>query len=189
MSNSIGVIAEDNSDVDVVDELIKKIVPRNTYSIKRFVGHGCGKIQGKCFQWARNLKTRGCSTLIVVHDLDDKILAELQTQLRQALNICPIPKHIIVIPIREIEAWLLSDNLAIQRAMNLRNKVPRIADPSSVVDPKSKLEEIVHLRSGKTKRYLNSVHNQKIAAELDLANVRRCTSFLPLENFVLQNIV
>ncbi len=58
MSNHIGVIAEDNSDVEVVRELIKKIVPDKKFSINSFVGHGCGKIQGKCFQWAGALKTK-----------------------------------------------------------------------------------------------------------------------------------
>ena len=188
MSNHIGVIAEDDSDVEVVDEFIKKLAPNKKYSIKSFVGHGHGKIQGKCFQWASVLKTKGCSTLIMLHDLDDKIFLELDAQLHAALKQCAIPKHTVIIPIREIEAWLLSDSLAIQRAMNLSNKVAPIANPQSVTDPKKKLGEVIYLRSGRTKRYVNSVHNRKIAAELDLTNVRRCASFLPLEKFILQNI-
>ena len=149
MSNHVGVIAEDDSDVEVVGELIKKIVPEKRYTISSFVGHGCGKIQGKCFQWAGILKTKGCSTLILLHDLDERILAELDFELCHALAQCSIPKHIVVIPIREIEAWLLSDNLAIKKAMNLGKNVPRIADPQSDANPKRRLGEIIYLRSGK----------------------------------------
>lgn len=188
MSNQIGLIAEDDSDVDVIDELIRKLVPHKTYSIKKYLGHGCGKIRGKCFQWATDLGARGCTMLILLHDLDNRATRELEFQLRQALTPCPITKNIIVIPIREIEAWLLSDSIAIKKAMNLRHAVARIPDPQSITDPKKKLGDIVYLRSDKTKRYVNAVHNRKIAAELDLRNVRRCSSFLPLEDFLTQNI-
>lgn len=188
MSMIVGLIAEDISDIEVVDEIIKKIQPQIKYSIKYFIGHGCGKIRGKCFQWAGFLKAKGCSTLIVVHDLDQNELKGLNTKLSQALANCSISKNVIVIPIREIEAWLISDSLAIQTAMKLREKIPVIPNPEELIDPKKKLGEIIYLRSGKTKRYINSAHNRKIAAELDLDNVRRCASFLPLEKFILGNI-
>jgi hypothetical protein len=95
MITRIGVIAEEDSDIDVVDELIHKILPQKKYSIKSFVGHGCGKIRGKCFQWAKVLKTRGCSTLILLHDLDENIFMELYDQLNKALINCSIPKNIV----------------------------------------------------------------------------------------------
>jgi hypothetical protein len=188
MSMIIGVIAEDISDIDVVDELIKKILPLKKFSIRYFIGHGCGKIRGKCYQWARVLKAKGCSTLIVLHDLDQNDLPDLNTQLSQALANCSISKNVIVIPIREIEAWLISDSLAIHTAMKLQENFPVTPNPEELIDPKKKLGDLIYLRSGKTKRYLNTAHNKKIAAELDLAKVRRCPSFLPLEKFVLDNI-
>lgn len=188
MSNCIGIIAEDDSDVEVVKELVKKIVPNKRFSTEKFVGHGCGKIQGKCFQWAGVLKTKGCSILIVLHDLDDRVSSKLDASLRLTLKNCAIPKHIVVIPIREIEAWLLSDHIAIQKAFNLNKKVEHISNPQFITDPKKKLGEIIYLKSGKTKRYINAVHNQKIAAEMDLVNLRRCSSFRPLEDFLIQNI-
>lgn len=188
MSNTVGVIAEDGSDVEVIRVLIHKIVPTRKFGIKSFVGEGHGRIRGKCFQWAGVLKSRGCSTLILVHDLDEADLAELRRQLDQALRQCAIAKRVVVVPIREIEAWLLSDAAAIQRAMHLETPVPSLATPEDVLDPKKKLGEIVRIRSGRTRIYLNTVHNAKIAAEVDLANLRRCSSFVPLETFVTANI-
>jgi hypothetical protein len=72
--------------------------------------------------------------------------------------------------------------------MKLNGSIPPFPNPEELIDPKKKIGDVVYLRSGKTKRYLNSAHNRKIAAELDLANVRKCSSFLPLEEFVLGNI-
>jgi hypothetical protein len=188
MSVYIGVIAEDSSDVDVVDELIKKMHVRKKYSIKKFLGHGSGKIRGKCIQWAGNLRTRGCSILIVVHDLDEYVLSDLESHFRTELVNCPIPKHIVVIPIREIEAWLLSDNLAIKKALNLKENIAPIANPQLEIDPKRKLRDLIYIKSGKTKRYVNTSDNRKIASELDLEKVRICPSFLPLESFVQKNL-
>ncbi len=54
----IGIIAEDKCDVDVIAELVSKIVPGKRFSTKHFLGHGCGKIKGKCFIWAQVLKNR-----------------------------------------------------------------------------------------------------------------------------------
>ena len=124
----------------------------------------------------------------MLQDLDQNDLRDLNTQLRQALANCSISKNVIVIPIRMIEAWLISHSLAIQTAMKLHESIPVTPNPEELIDPKRKLGEIIYLRSGRTKRYINSAHNIKIAAELDLANVRRCASFLPLEQFVLGNI-
>ncbi len=184
MSNSVGIIAEDESDVDVVKELIKKIVPDKRFSVHFFVGHGCGKIRGKSFQWAINLKKKGCSTLIVLQDLDNNKINNLRSQLCKTLKNCAIKNHIVVIPIREIEAWLLSDSHAIRLAMNLPMEIESIEDPQLVEDPKKKLGELIYHRSGNKKHYVNSVHNQKIAQYVDIVEIRKCESFLPLEGFV-----
>ena len=115
MRRSIGVIAEDISDVEVIRALLAKKAAGSPFTIDKFVGHGCGKIRGKCCQWATTLSRQGCNFLIVLHDLDNKPLSQLSSDLRTALLPSPISKHVIAIPVRSIEAWLLSDNAAIQR--------------------------------------------------------------------------
>jgi hypothetical protein len=188
MTIRIGVIAEDDCDIDVIKELIPKITPGKNFVVRKFVGHGCGKVRGKCRQWAQNLKEQNCSILILLHDLDDKVLRELQDNLFQTLNPCPIRKYVIVIPVKEIEAWLLSDEEAIRVAMNIRATISRIPNPETIMDPKKHLQHLVEIRSGKTKHYLNTVHNKKIAAELRVERLKRCESFLPLESFLLAHI-
>lgn len=184
MTSYIGLIAEDVSDVEVINQIAKKIAGRRQFVIRKFVGHGCGKIRGKCLQWAQALRNQRCTSVILLHDLDNRDLRELEKQLRDAFTPCPVPNNIIIIPVRAIEAWLLSDEAAIYRVMNLTDRVPRFANPEAIVDPKRRLKEIVYLKSRKTKRYINTVHNGKIASEISLDNVRRCRSFQPLEQFL-----
>jgi hypothetical protein len=184
----IGLIAEDSSDVEVINELTKKIAEGRQFTIKKFVGHGCGKIRGKCLQWAQILKDLRCSSIILLHDLDNKNLPELEKQLSDSFHPCPIKKNAIIIPVQEIEAWLLSDEVAIRKALNLKDNVTRVANPEAIVDPKKRLEEIIYLRSGKTKRYINTIHNRRIATEISLSKLRRCKSFSPLEKFLHENL-
>jgi len=187
MTYKIGVIAEDDTDVEVVRELINKLAHGKVFSIKKFAANGCGKLIGKCHQWSIQLRERGCNLLIVLHDLDERQVNQLKQQLENALNNSPIIKRIVVIPIKEIEAWLLSDHQAIERAMNLKQKVTRVANPESIADPKKYLGDIIYLKSGKIKHYLTN-DNPKIAKKIDLLNLRRCSSFIPFENFINTNM-
>ncbi|SRR5260370_5389988 len=179
----IGIIAEDNSDVDVIRSIVGKIA-RRKFGVDKFVGHGCGKLRSKCRAWSGNLRERGCTLLILVHDLDRANLGVLNASLAAALTPCPITLNIIVIPVREIEAWLLADHEAIRKAMNLSKAIGKIKNPEAITRPKEHLRDLVWVRSGHKSRYVNSIHNVKIAEACSIANLRRCASFKPLENFL-----
>ena len=71
-SVKIGIIAEENNDADVMYELTCKMIKEEYFSFRKFAAHGCGKLLRKCSAWAENLLTRGCSFLIIVHDLDKR---------------------------------------------------------------------------------------------------------------------
>lgn len=182
MSILIGVIAEDKSDVDVIEEIIAKKRPRNRFKVRKFVGHSCGKVRTKCREWAKNLQMQKCTLLIVVHDLDENNINDLRTQLEAILQPSPIADHIIVIPIREIEAWLLADHSAINKTFGL--KLKRIANPESIRRPKERLRDLVYLRSNKRKVYANTIHNKRIAANASVREFARCSSFVPLNQFL-----
>ncbi len=181
--NRIGLIAEDESDVDVVRCVIMKMTKR-AFSLEKFIGHGCGKLRNKCGVWAVNLRDRGCKWLIIVHDSDSNDPVKLKNDLVTATAPPPIKLHVIVIPVREIEAWLLADHEAIRRAMNLPKPMPRVANPEQVMRPKEYLRDQTFIRSGHRTRYVNSIHNKRIAEACSLANLRRCASFAPLEVFL-----
>ncbi|MDD5759590.1 MAG: DUF4276 family protein [Desulfobulbaceae bacterium] len=180
----VGIIAEDDSDVDAAKVLIQRIANKDNVAIKRFVGQGCGRIKRKCHSWARNLQIKGCRYLILLHDLDRNELKELQNDLDNAISPSPITPYLICIPIEEMEAWWLADPQAIQKALNL-NITPKITGhPQDITSPKEHIESLVKKYSQKTKVYLNTKHNSLIAQHLDLDKARKCGSFLPFYDFV-----
>ncbi len=183
----VGIIAEDVSDVSVLNHLIGKLAKSN-FKIRYFAGGGCGKIIGKCRAWAQNLKEQGCSCLFLVHDLDTARLNQLRNAIEAALGQSPIEPHVIIIPVREIEAWLLADEKAINKAMKLKRVLSRIVNPEGIQRPKERLGTIVYINSGHSKRYVNTIHNPQIAAECAPANLRRCPSFVPFSTFVSTHI-
>lgn len=182
MSKGIGIIAEDSSDVDVVTSILEKYSPRNKFYVKRFVGNGCGKLRNKCSIWIETLFKSGCEIVFVFHDLDRNNVSTLRAALLEKIPANKIPKSLIVIPVEELEAWLLSDQDAIQRVFSLKAKPKRYKNCESVKSPKEELEKLIWTIS--KKRYLNTVHNERIAQQTSLENLRRCQSFLPFDAFL-----
>ncbi len=180
----IGVIAEDISDIDVVKALLLKLITRNSFCVRHFVGDGCGKLRNKCHAWANQLRLMGCSSLLFVHDLDRHRVEQLRRDLVEALSPCPIAKNAIVIPVEEIEAWLMSDSEAIKRVFSLKRAPNLTGNPESIVSPKEKLESLVWRLSGKRRRYINTVHNAEIAKLTAISSLRRCSAFHEFERFV-----
>jgi hypothetical protein len=98
----LGVIAEDKSDVEVVEVLARKIA-RTPFTLRFALGHGCRRLHSKALTYAKHLRGQQCSLLMLVCDLDDNRLADLSRRLHAALQPCPIERHVVVIPVREIE--------------------------------------------------------------------------------------
>jgi len=187
--HKVGVIAEDNSDVDCVEVLIRRLTNNAHIGIKSFVGKGCGKIRKKCYAWSDQLRQRGCSLLILIHDRDGNDVEDLIIVLNRALDPCPITTHLICIPVQEFEAWLLSDPDAIRSAMHL-NKTPRIRwQPETINAPKEYLGRLIDRASRGEKVYIHTKHNSKITEMLSIDLVRsKCPSFIPFYDFVQLNL-
>jgi Domain of unknown function (DUF4276) len=184
-SVKLGVLAEEDSDVDVLKLLLPKISPAKRFGTDKFVGHGCGKLRNKCRNWAAVLAGKGCSVLIVLHDSDGKNPTVVRNRIEAALKHCPIEPYVIVIPVEELEAWLLTDANALRTVFSLK-KIPKCpSNPERIRDPKEYLEDLVWKTSGKSKRYVNTIYNSRIAQRVSLASLRRCPSFLTLQQFWL----
>lgn len=184
MSKKIGVIAEDDSDVDVIAEILAKYMVKNTFSVKSMVGHGCGKIRQKCDSWSRLLFKRGCEHVFLFHDLDRDNEADLRKLLEKKLSPKVTPNSLIVIPIEELEAWLLSDTEAIQHVFSLPKRPKKISNCESVTSPKEHLAKMVWLSGGK--RYVNTIHNKKISERVSLENLKRCSSYTNFDNYLVK---
>jgi hypothetical protein len=79
------------------------------------------------------LRDEGCTRLIVIHDLDDRHLATFRHQIVSALGRSPIARHIVVIPVREIEAWLLADVQAVGKIAKPHRPPRAIPNPDGCV--------------------------------------------------------
>ena len=184
----VGIIAEDESDVDAMRVLIERIAESESICIKKFVGKGCGKIKRKCNSWASTLKAKRCQCLILIHDLDKNHQTELKKQIEDALSPCPINPYLICIPVEELEAWLLADPDAIYAALNL-DKIPKIPhNPESIKSPKEHIGTLVKRCSSNQKIYINTKHNKTIAEKLNIDKAKHCKSFIPFYQFVITNI-
>lgn len=184
---NIGVIAEEVNDVEVLYEFTCKLVEENKFSFKKFVGHGCGKLRKKCTAWAKDLMRRGCSHLVVIHDLDEFNESSLRTELTNSVHHINFDKYVILIPIKEIEAWLLTDATALKTVFNM-SKLPNLPkSPELLQDPKQSLFEIVY--KDVKKRYVNTIHNKNIAAEIRLSNMKNCRSFQPYTAFMRESSI
>jgi len=183
----LGLIVEDESDSDVLKALISKIAKKR-YRVRRVKADGCGKMEAKAKRWAESLHLQGCSLLLLVRDLDHHDKESLQRSMTDALSPCPIRVHLVVIAVREIEAWLLADHEAITRGIGLHKPVGKQSNPEAIVDAKSRLKKVILERSLGTKRYLNTIDNAKIAKHAKLSQLRRCNSFLPFERFIRANL-
>lgn len=182
-TRKIGVITEDKSDFDTINAIISRLPSHSQIILKKACAKGCTRIPSKCKRMAVDLKNKNCDRLIIVHDLDDNDENKLRVTIMSAINPCPIGNHILIIPIRAIEAWLLADMKAIQNVFNYTHSIIKeIPNTETIGNPKDHLQDLVKRRI--RKRYLNTVHNAKIASLLDLSKVLRCQSFKPLYDYV-----
>jgi hypothetical protein len=169
----LGIIMEDKADVACIKVLIEKITP-GKYAIKGIGTKGGGKMFNavKMTAWTRSFYAESCNLLLVIHDLDrDRITNELNDEkqlkanLETALANNPISKKCIVIPIEELEAWLLSD---------------KYSHPQSIPNPKKELRKL-------NRNYLTS-DNAKIAGRININDIAgKCPSFRPLQEFLKTN--
>jgi hypothetical protein len=120
----------------------------------------------------------------VLHDLDTRVESELRHRIANQLLPSPIGKYVIVIPVRELEAWILSDMSAVRRALRIRKEMKVVPNPEAVNNPKERLGDLIYSRSEKRVTYINTIHNPKIAALLSVNVVKtRCNSFAPFVAF------
>lgn len=181
-SAKIGVIAEEHDDIDVLYELTCKLVSENSFSFSRFAAHGCGILRKKCGSWSCDLFRRGCSHLVVIHDLDEDDEYVLRRQLADAIDGSAFASQAILIPVYEIEAWLLSDPVALEQTFGM-SMTPRVPlHPETVRGPKERLRDIVWRQC--KKRYINTIHNKKIAKLIRIERLAVCPSFSPYIDFL-----
>lgn len=183
--NAIGLIVEDKSDYETVRILISKYLNISSIKFRREVGRGCGRMRNKAIAYAKNLFTKECNLVILVHDLDNRNLEKLRKDLQFFLDESPAEFNFIYIPNQEREAWLLSDEEAINNVFQLNKMIKPIHHPERIKSPKEHLERVVYSNSNKSKRYINTNHNVRIAKQLNIElAAKKCPSLKELLDFL-----
>lgn len=178
----IGIIAEEQNDIDVLNKITAKLIQKQQFAFKYFIGHGCGRVRRKCSAWATNLLKRGCNHIVIIHDLDENDEKQLRDEIDSLIRSVALKAYLILIPVKEIEAWLLADSEAIRKAFSM-DKTPKVPKaPEKVLRPKENLRDIVWKYS--KKRYVNTIHNVKIAEYALIKKLNICESFTPYPIFI-----
>jgi len=178
----IGIIVEDQSDLDVLREITLKFRSPGTFKFRPYIAQGCAKLRRKCTSVAINMRDAGYRHVVVVHDLDEEDATSLRNELEGKVRHVGFRSHVILIPVREMESWLLTDSEALRTVFKM-SKAPRVpGNPETVVNPKEYLRDLVW-RNAKI-RYVNTIYNGRIAAALRAEKLNSCRSFLAYPTFL-----
>ena len=185
MPESLGVIAEDDTDVDVVRVVMRRLRPE--HGIKKFAANGSGKLVNKAAAWFAQLYRIGCNSAVLLHDLDrNPANGQLndEGQLRERLLRIDGPHglvKLICIPVEELEAWFFSDPSVMNEVCGRPSEA--VASPHLVKKPKEKLMALS--RGSNRKERYNTNANARLAEKLDLdLCAQRCPSFRELKQFI-----
>jgi hypothetical protein len=92
--------------------------------------------------------------------------------------------HCVIVPVQEIEAWILADLTAVTKVFSSWRPNQIEGNPEAINSPKEYLKRLSR-DSNKRPRYDPGTHNERVAKFLDFNVLRqRCPSFRPLSEFV-----
>jgi hypothetical protein len=175
----LAILAEARSDTDALAEMIRNAVPQGlSFAIKHKPYGGCGHLRRKGMRDVKLFVKQGVKVIIVCHAADRSMAQTIHDKVMSGVVKPSGYKDIccIVIPVVELEAWLIADEVAVNKAIP-SVKFPSQNHPEMITDPKKWLLE--HSRnSGGKPIYVPTLHNRLVAKHLDRTKVsKKCPSF------------
>jgi hypothetical protein len=178
-----GIVTEgrENSDVQIITELVKKILKKNISFVQRPSGSKHNVIK-KYRGWLEDFRNEKVDKALIVVDQDmtciKKLVKKMQEKISGRSYAFPVKLHIIE---REIETWLLSDETAISKVVG--KNVPRVNENlEDIMDPKRKIMELLSL----AKKVYTAEILRRIAEESDIERIAyRCPGFRRFRQSVL----
>ncbi len=181
------ILGEDESDTEMLKVLIRKIHADDSVRVKCKGFSGCKEMLRKGASYFKSFKDLGCKYFIVAYDADrESPVARRQEALEKVVHAAQVTHHCVLVPVQEIEAWILADLPAIKRSNVCPgwNPEDEFSNPENVADPKERLEKLSR-NAKQHSRYNHVSHNPRVASYLDLDVVaQKCPSFRPLHDFV-----
>jgi len=182
-----GVIGEDQSDVETLKVLIKRLANNEKLPVYTKGYAGCGEMLRKGAAQFKVFASKGAVRFVVCYDADRSKPAERELEARQKVWNRALADGIsgeccIVVPVQELEAWILADLSSVSKVIS--SWTPKdVGSPELINNPKEHMERLS--RSHQKPKYIHAVHNPRIAHHLNLEKVAdKCSSFVPLVRFV-----
>lgn len=184
------VIAEDDSDFNCLQILIRNLAKNQSISIK---GEGFGCCSVMLNKGARVLKywdkNEDYRKFIICYDRDketaQKRYEEVASKLIKPSGIKK-PENLIciLIPTEEIEAWILADIQAVSKVIPSWQPKDEYPNPEDIKNPKETLIKLIRIEKTKP-LYSHETHNERVMKHLNLDVLKRkCPSFAELAKFV-----
>ena len=182
----IAVLAEDTSDADTLVELVKRIAGKPNIKVLSKGFGGCAHLRRKAHAQIGLFHRLGATRFIICHDSDgndpEAVRSLVRTSIETKLRLRDYD-HKIVVPVQELEAWIIADEAAIRAVIPTFVLAP-VSWPENIASPKEWLMEASRL--GRSKGlYVPAARNAAVARHLDIAKVaKKCPSFGELVAFV-----
>jgi hypothetical protein len=166
-----GILGEDDSDVQTLKVLVKRLARNESLRVKTKGYGGCGEMLRKGARQLQLFKSLSVKRFVVCYDADGPD-PEPKRQLVLEKIVKPSGLNTgwcVVVPVQELEAWILAD---IECAVNVFPswEPSPIGNPEKITEPKEFVEKLSR-DSKKRPRYSHAIHNEKMALYLDLRKV------------------
>jgi hypothetical protein len=180
-----GILGEDDSDVETLKVLVKRLAGNESLTVKRKGYGGCAEMLRKGARQLQLFKDLGLTRFIVCHDADGPDPAPKRDLVMQRVVKPSGLKEgcCIIVPVQELEAWILAD---IECAVKIFPgwRPASIRNPEAIHQPKQYVEKLSR-DSRHRPRYSHAIHNERMASYLDLKKVAaKCPAFRELVDFV-----
>jgi len=184
-------MGEDATDAETIAVLVRRLVPASV-GVKTMAPPrgraGSAKLLKAAPTFMRDLQAKGCTLVILVHDLDlSSANNELndEPRLRARLSALPVPKGLeraVCIPVEELEAWFWADQAVLDR---VGKHAKASTSPHLIKKPKEQLKALAWRTHHKS--YATN-DNPELARLLDLEIcANRCPAFAALRDVVVRH--
>ena len=179
------ILGEDITDANTLRVLVRRLAGNESLKVTPMGFRGSSKMLRRGAMELRNFQRLRHTRFIVCHDADGPDPVPKRELVRERI-VKPsgvAEQCCIVIPVQELEAWILADIECAAKVF--RSWVPKpIDNPEGIRKPKEYLERLSKGSKGRP-LYSHATHNEQMAKYLDLDVVKRkCPSFRTLADFV-----
>ena len=165
--------------------LVKRVSENPKLSVFGKGFGGCGKLCRKACSHIKDFASKGASRFIVCHDSDGTRPRAVKERLEGVIRAgnCSTYNCSIVVPIEELESWIIADEKAIQTVISTLS-ITSVASPESLNNPKEWLRSKSRVL-GSRPLFIPSIHNKEVLRHTNLDKLAtKCPSFIPLREFV-----